>query len=67
MRRGVDLGRGEVVALGDAERGVVLAQDGVDLFGEPGLVAELEGDGGACRVSKRESSEEVLRGGRGRP
>ena len=42
---GVDLGGGEVVAFGDAERGVVGAEDGVDLFGEPGLVAELEGDG----------------------
>ena len=42
---GVDFGGGEVVALGDADGGVVLAEDGVDLFAEPRLVAELEGDG----------------------
>ena len=41
----MDLGRGEVVAFGDAEGGVVFAEDGVDLFGEQGFVAELEGDG----------------------
>src|SRR5947208_245698 len=46
---GVDLGGVEVVGLvagmSNAERGVVLAEDGIDLFGEPGFVAELEGDG----------------------
>ena len=54
---GVDLGGGEVVAFGDAESGVVLAEDGVDVFGEAGLVAELEGDGGVGREGG--SGEEV--------
>jgi hypothetical protein len=38
------VGCGELVALGDAERGIVLAQEGEDVVGEPALVAELEGE-----------------------
>ena len=46
---GVDLGAGEIVAFGDAEGGVVVSEEGVGGFGEPGLVAELEGDGRGLR------------------
>ena len=42
---GVDLGGLEIVAFGYTEGGVVVAEDGVDVFGEEGGVAELEGDG----------------------
>ena len=55
---GVDFGGGEVVAFGDADGGVVLAEDGVDRFGEPGIVAELEGDGGCSRCPERGCGEE---------
>ncbi len=42
---GVDLGGGEVVGFSYAEGGVVQTEDVVGFFGEPGWVAELEGDG----------------------
>jgi hypothetical protein len=41
---GVDLGGDEVVGFSYTEGGVVQTEDVVGLFGEPGWVAELEGD-----------------------
>lgn len=55
---GVDLGGSEVVAFGDAEGGVVLAQNGVGLFGEAGLVAELKGYGGSSCGAEGGKGEE---------
>jgi len=55
---GVDLGGKEILAFGDAEGGVVLAECGVDLVGEPGLVAELEGDGRGVRGGEGGRAEE---------
>ena len=56
----MDFGRGEVVAFSDTKRGVGLREDGVDGIGEPGLVTELEGDGGACLRGERGEFEEGL-------
>src|SRR5262245_4885529 len=42
--RGDDFGNFEAVGLGDAEGDSVVAQERIDVFDEPGLVAELEGE-----------------------
>jgi len=55
---GVDLGRSKVVAFSNAERGVVGAENGINLLTEPGFVAELEGDGRGASDAESRSFEE---------
>jgi hypothetical protein len=64
---GGDVGSGEVVAFGDAEGGVVAAEDVVGGVGEPAGVAELEGElegraGGEGGVGE-EGGEPLMVGG----
>lgn len=61
--RGVDLGRGEIVAIGDTESGVVGTENGADLVAEPGFVAELEGYGRSTRTPESREREEALETG----
>jgi len=49
---GVNLGSRKFFAFGDAKRSVVRAKDVVNLFGEPSLVAKLEGDRRGARSGK---------------
>ena len=56
----VDLGGEEIVAFGNAEGGIVLAKYGVNLVGEPGGVAELEGDRWGVRGGEGGRAEELL-------
>src|SRR5258708_2486701 len=53
------LRRQQVVALGDANCGVMLPKDRVDLVGEPRFVPELERDHGSIRCSKRWTVKEA--------
>src|SRR5205809_612943 len=55
--RGGDGRRGEVVGLGDAERGAVLAEEVVGLVVEPALVPELDGGLEAVRQARQEVGE----------
>src|SRR5205814_2005957 len=48
---------GEVVGLGDAERGAMLAEEIVGLVVEPALVPELEGGFEAARQARQEVAE----------
>ena len=56
---GVDLGCGEVVTFGDAEGGVVVAQDGVGGLGEERWVTEFEGDGDVAEGGNFEEGGEA--------
>src|ERR1700761_8196991 len=57
-RRGLNVGRQQGIAFGNAERCVVLSQDRVDFLAEPGFVAEFEcGLRSACFVKFRKKKE----------
>jgi hypothetical protein len=55
----MNLGRQQIVALGNAKRGVMLPKDRVDLLGEPRFVTELERDHGSIGCPKRRNSKEA--------
>ena len=57
---GMDLRREEVVTFSDAERGIVIAEDGEGLLGEPGFVTELEGDWRSAFYLECRGGEEVF-------
>ena len=56
----MDLRREEVVTFSDAERGIVIAKDGVGLLGEPGFVTKFEGDWRGAFCLECRGREEVF-------
>ena len=61
VRRSMNLGRKEIVTLGDAKRGVMLPEDRVDLVAEPRFVPKLECDRGALTCRNAGTARKLLR------
>src|SRR5438876_8383714 len=55
----MNLGRQQIVTLGNAKRRVMLPKDRVDLLGEPRFVTELERDRRRIGCSKRRKCKEA--------
>jgi len=57
--RALDLRRAQIVALGDAQSGIVRAQDGIDLVAEPRLVSEFERNSRCSGAGQCRCEEEI--------
>ena len=60
----MDFRSGEIFGLRNTKGGIVLAEYGIDLLGEEGGVAELEGNAWSCGGTKRRVAEKGRAAGR---